>query len=95
MKLANVFLGLDSAASTYPCPWCETSKNDFGNQEMSGKLRTLRIVRFNSINYQKALSVHLKKLKLSAASYKSCANLPLLNLPDETKVLDILPIIVL
>ena len=88
MKLANVFLGLGSAALTYPCPWCETSKNDFGNQAMSGKLRTLGIIRFNSINHQKALNVHLKKSKLLAASYKSCVNLPLLNLPDETKVLN-------
>ena len=92
MKLANVFLGLGSAASTYPYPWCEISKNDFGNQAISEKLKILEMIRFNSINYQKALSVHLKKSKLSAASYKSCVNLPLLNLPDETKVLDILPI---
>ena len=59
---------------------------------MSGKLRTLGIITSNVINYQKALSVHLKKSKLSAASYKSCVNLPLLDLPDETKVLDFLPI---
>ena len=54
-------------------------------------LITLGMIRFNSINYQKALSVHLKKSKLSGVSYKSCVNLPLPYLPDETKVLDILP----
>ena len=43
------------------CPWCETSKKDFGKQAMSGKLRTLGIIIFNSINYQKALNVHLNK----------------------------------
>ena len=92
IKLTNVFLGLGSVASTYPCSCCETSKSDFGNQVMSGKPRTLGMIRFNSINHQKALSAHLKKSKLSAPIYKSCVNLPLLNLPDETKVLDILPI---
>ena len=45
--VAVVFLGLGPTASTYPCPWCETSKNNFGNQAISGKLRTLEI--FNSI----------------------------------------------
>ena len=34
IKLANIFLGLGSAASTCPCPWCETSKNYFGNLAM-------------------------------------------------------------
>ena len=92
MKLGNVFLGLGSVASTYPSPWCETSENNFGNQAISGKLRTLAMIRFNSINFQKALSIRLKKSKLSAAIYKSCVNPPLLNLPDETKVLDTLPI---
>ena len=52
----------------------------------------LGIIRFNSIIYQGGLSVHLKKSKLSAASYKSCVNHSLLKLPDETKVIHTLPI---
>ena len=50
--------------------------------KLSGKLRTLGMIRFNSINYQEALSPQLKKSKLSPASYKSCVKLSLLNLPE-------------
>ena len=44
MKLANRFLGLGTATSTFPCPWCELPKSQFAEQDFlfeGGEMRTL------------------------------------------------------
>ncbi len=45
MKLGNTYIGIGTAASTYPCAWCELPKKDFNNTYISGKMRTLGQIR--------------------------------------------------
>lgn len=92
MKLANVFLGLGTASSTYPCPWCELSSKDFNDPIFlmtGGNPRTLGSIRKNSLLYKSAVSKHTGKQKLSSAPFKNCEEFPLSDLPDETWALDV------
>lgn len=94
MKLANAYIGIGTAASTYPCAWCELPKKDFNNKEhmyIGGKMRTLGEIRKNAKAYQEAAINHKKKTKLSSAEYLSCEHQPLCNLQDSTLVLDVIP----
>lgn len=95
MKLANGFLGLGTAASTYPCPWCELAKSDFGKPELlftGGKLQNLASIRENASKYQTAAANHTGKNKLSSASFYSCEQMPLCDGEnDSTLVLDLVP----
>ena len=64
MKVANIFLGLGTPASTYPCPWCEVSKNEFATfnrSSMEMKLRDLGSIRENASNYQSSVTDHKGK----------------------------------
>ena len=68
MKIANIFLGLGTSTSKYPCPWCEVSKdkfNIFTQASMKMKLRDLRSIRKNAAKYQLAASAQ-KSRKNSA-----------------------------
>ena len=94
MKLANTFLGLSTAASSHPCPWCEQGKKDFANKDTfltGGKLRTLSSIRENSLKYQTAAEKHKGKQKLSSAAFFNCEQKPLCDLDGTTLVLDVLP----
>ncbi|KAK6168741.1 hypothetical protein SNE40_019926 [Patella caerulea] len=92
LKLANVYLGIGTHSSTYPCPWCETAKKDFSNPNRQIKLRTLGMIRENAAKFQDEKKRHRSK-NLSAAAYKSCIHEPLAkNLPDDTLVIDLLPV---
>ena len=95
MKLANGFLGLGTAASTYPCPWCELPKSDFANPDLlfnGGKLRTLGSIREHAGKYQAAAENHTGKNKLSSAPFYSCEQVPLCEFDDDSMlVLDLVP----
>ncbi|KAK6178470.1 hypothetical protein SNE40_013256 [Patella caerulea] len=93
LKLANAFLGIGTHSSTFPCPWCEVPKSSFSDPERVIEMRTLGSIRDNATMYQAALVNHNRKTKLSAADFKSCQNVPLLkNLPNDTVVLDVIPV---
>jgi hypothetical protein len=93
MKLANVFLGLGTHSSKYPCPWCELPRNEFSNPDRVIQLRTLGMIRQNASDYEAAAKAHHGSKALSAAAFKSCTHQPLVkNWPDETLVIDMLPV---
>lgn len=81
MKMANIFLGLQACSSTHPCPWCECPKNDFGKAQRSISMRTLGSIRTNAARYQQAAQQQRGNLKLGAAEFKNCVQVPLINLP--------------
>ena len=96
MKVANVFLGLGTATSTYPCPWCEVPKDKFTTftrSSMEMKLRDLKSIRDHALEYQSAVSEKQRKKKLSSADFYSCEKIPLVpgNTDDSTLVLDLVP----
>ena len=94
MKLANSYIGVGTAASTYPCAWCELPKRDFDKEEhmfSGGNLRTLGKIRENAKAYQEAAAKHKGKNKLSSAKYLNCENQPLCNRDDSTTVLKVIP----
>lgn len=95
LKLANVYLGLGPHSSMFPCPWCEVPKADFSNPPKPIPLRTVGDIRRNAAAYKTAIQNHTGKKKLSASAgpFKSYVEEPLMRkLPDETLVLDILPV---
>ena len=96
MKLANVFFGIGTASSTYPCSWCDLPKNYFTNPLLSMEnkyLRTIGSIKENALKYQAAASKHKGKKKLTSAPFFSCEQLPLCgsNIDDSTLVIDLLP----
>ena len=70
MKLANIFLGLGTASSTYPCTWWEISKDNFicfNRTSMEIKLRDIKSIQENASKYQMAVSDYQgKKTKFSS-----------------------------
>ena len=96
MKVANIFLGLGTAASKYPCPWCEVSKDKFATFTrffMEMKLRDPKSIRDHALKYQSAVSEKQSKKKLSSADFYSCERIPLIpgTTDDSTLVLDLVP----
>ena len=75
LKLANAFMGLSTAASTYPCPWCELAKSDFAKPDClleGGQFRSLGSIREKALKFQAAKANHKGKTKLSSAQFKNC-----------------------
>ena len=96
MKIANIFLGLGTSTSKYPCPWCEVSRDEFAiftKASMNMKLRDLHSIREKASRYQFAASEHQSRKKLSSAPFYSCEKMPLLpqNVDASTLVLDLVP----
>ena len=93
MKLALILFGLSGATATYPCVWCDLNKNLFKdiNRKETRELRTIGSIRDNAEKYQYAAKTHKGATKLSAAPFKSCQHDPLIDMPDSTVILDILP----
>ena len=93
MKLALILFGLSGATATYPCVWCDLNKNMFKDMNRKGtrELRTIGSIRDNAEKYQYAAKTHKGATKLSAAPFKSCQHDPLIDMPDSTVILDILP----
>ena len=93
MKLALILFGLSGATATYPCVWCDMNKNMFKDidRKETRELRTIGSIRDNAEKYQKAAENHKGATKLSAAPFKSCQHDPLIDMPDSTVILDILP----
>ena len=94
MKLANAYIVIGTAASTYPCPWCISHKEDFKSEDYmftGGDLRTLGQIRENAFLYQSAANKHTGKTKLSSAPYVNCEHPPLCDLDDSTDVLSFIP----
>ena len=59
------FCGVGTAASTYPCHYCEMAARDFGKVEndlflKGGKLRTLKSIDDNAMQYQEDCKTHKK-----------------------------------
>ena len=93
------FCGVGTAASTYPCHVCEMAARDFGKVEndlflKGGKLRTLKSIDDNAMQYQEDCKTHKKKTKLSSASRFNCEKRPLYylhNIPFSKLVLLLMP----
>ena len=93
MKMANCLLGLGTAASTYPCPWCEQPKKTFAS-DLAGSynLRSFASIKANAEKYMAAVEQYQGQSKLSSAKFLSCERLPLLIVPDDDQlVIDALP----
>ena len=69
MKLGKTFFGIESAASTHPCPWCNISKEKLQDFQTHSELRTLESIRSLANAYKTACKDFLKKSKLSATFY--------------------------
>ena len=98
MKVRNLYFGIGTNSSTYPCTKCILPKRDFGNPKFifkGGTLRTLGSIRKNAHAYQEKAATYTGKGKLSSAEYKSCEKPPLSNAPNEKLVLELDPFMVL
>ena len=93
MKLALILFGLSGASATFPCVWCDLTKNNFLDKDRkeSRELRTIGSIKENAKRYQEAAKTHSGSTKLSAAAYKSCQHEPLWELDDSTVIIDVLP----
>ena len=95
MKLANIFLALGTASSTYPCTWCEIPKDDFirfNRISMEIKLRDINSIHENASKYQIAVSEYQGKI-LSSAQFMNCERLPMVHQDNNNKTLtlDLVP----
>jgi hypothetical protein len=91
MKLANAVLGLQSASSTHPCPWCDLGKPNFNRPDRIGELRSFGAIREHASSYLQLKEQQSAAAMPSAAAFKNCVRMPLLDCSDETLTLDILP----
>ena len=90
VKCILLLCGLGAASSTYPCAWCELSKNHFDDPCMihSSNLRSLGSIRKNALLYQEASSNSKRKTKLSSANFLSCERPPLFDYEDSVFIID-------
>ena len=80
MKMALIFLGLGTAASTYPCLYCKKSKNDFADKDSicsGGQLRSFNGIAEHAQEYREAAAEHNGSKKLSSKDYFSSEHSPL------------------
>ncbi|PAA78421.1 hypothetical protein BOX15_Mlig010790g22 [Macrostomum lignano] len=89
MKLANVLLGLQSASSAHPCPWCETPRKEFANPHRSVRLRTFGSPSCQAAQYQRIEGQ--RSSKPSGEPFHNCIRQPLLNWPDSSNTLEAVP----
>ena len=56
MKLALILFGLSGASATFPCVWCDLTKNNFLDKDRkeSRELRTIVSIKENAKRYQEA-----------------------------------------
>jgi len=97
MKFKLLVLGLGTAASTCPCPYCKVKKAEFINRLFDGQLdelRTFKHIREWAKKYQEAAAAHEGNTKLSSAEYFNCEHEPIL-MPEgtspEATVLSVVP----
>ena len=90
MKLFSILLGIQPHSSTYPCIWCEGKKCVY---DPNAALRTLGSCREYARKFKAAVAEAESKGKKPplANNFMCCENEPLLQGPDYTKVLGILP----
>ena len=83
MKLGLVFMGLGTAASSFPCIWCKLAKKDFGDLSKmftGGDLRTLQEIHDLAAKYLEEVQANPGATrKLSSKDYFSCEHAPLFN----------------
>ena len=95
LKFTLSGVGMGSASSKYPCPFCTMPSCDFMRHfGESGELRTFADIKSNALQYQNAAAKSKSKVKLSSQDYLSCERFPLMKpneLPDTTFVLDFVP----
>jgi len=90
MKFKLEALGLGTAASTCPCPYCIVKKAEFMARLLDGKveeLRTFRQIIEKAKKYQQDAAAHKGNTKLSSADYYNCEHEPLL-MPEGTSLDD-------
>ena len=81
LKLQNVIVGINAHGSTYPCAYCNGKKNDYSDAEP----RTFGAIR----ELSRAFAAAQPKEQIPKNFY-NCTNEPILNVPDDAKVLDVL-----
>ena len=81
-KLQNVVIGIQAHGSTHPCPYCDGKKNDYSN----AKSRTFGAIR----ELSRAFAAAQPKEQIPK-NFFNCTNEPILNVPDDAKVIDVLP----
>ena len=96
LKCGLTCMGLGTATSKYPCPYCELSKDDFADPEISfGKLRDFESIIRNAENYQRKVAKKPnRKTKLTSKNDFSCENTPIVCyslVTKDTLVLDHAP----
>ena len=94
IKAQLCVLGLGTASSTCPCPYCNLAKKLFNSYHFAhtGVLRTLGAIRAMAMAYMEAAKHHTGSKKLSSAEWDSCERMPLLDLDDLIFVLDVMMI---
>ena len=74
LKLGLTFLGLGTAASSFPCPYCNLHKKDFSDPLhvcSGGVLRDFGSIERNAHGYQEAAAAHKGAQKLSSKEFES------------------------
>ena len=99
LKLANILLGLSSHSSRYRCPYCKVSCGLFhlpNRKPREEVLRTLGDIRKSVRDFwdhcNRKYPNNPKDGLKDAKDFDNCINMPLFNLPDETLVMDIIPL---
>ena len=80
MKCGLTFMGLGTAASSFPCMWCTLPKSKFGDKDVmfiGGEKRRLKDIQDLAADYLEANFLHTGDKKLSSQGFYSCENPPL------------------
>lgn len=100
LKLCNILLGLSAHGCKHRCPYCTVAYGDFNKKnrkKSESDLRTLGDIR----KWARELHEYCQNmypdnpeegLKLHAKDFYNCIHEPLFDLPDETLIMDILPL---
>lgn len=83
LKLCNIMSGVMPCSSTYPCCYCEVSKE---NLEGSSNLRTIKNIKENFAQW-----LNDGADKKSAKNFKCCVADPIFSCNENKSILDILP----
>ncbi len=83
MKVANICVGIQNHASSFPCPWCLAQKSALGIE--SDTERTIGNIIDSCENFKSAGKAG------AAKNFFNCVHKPLFNEDHEMKILDIIP----
>lgn len=83
LKLANILVGIMAHSSSTPCTWCNISKDSL---DSCGEPRTIGNCRENWRRWSDSGAQQKNSRK-----YDSCIHSPIIEVSDDTKIIDVIP----